>query len=211
MAANFPPELDHLVYGGPDLLATVAHVAELTGLQAVPGGRHVGEGTANYLIALGGAAYLEIIGPDPLVQAPPGPRWFGLDDLDRPRLLTWALRPDDLDAAVVTAAAAGYDPGPVRAMSRRTDDGTDLFWRLTPDTVGRSGGGVPFLIDWGATAHPSSRTLPRVDLLALEAHHPFPHELAPALAALQVDLDVREGAAGLRARLSGPRGEVELS
>ena len=209
MDLTFPPELDHLVFAGPDLAEAVAAVTELTGVEAAPGGRHLGEGTANYLIALGGARYLEIIGPDPLAES--HPRWFGLDRLTEPRLITWAMRPADLDAAVATARSEGYEPGPVRAMSRRTEDGTELTWRLTPDTVATTGGTVPFLIDWGSTAHPTSRSLPELTLLALEASHSRPAEVAPALEALHAGLYVGEGAEGFRAVLAGPRGEVVLS
>lgn len=77
-------ELDHLVYAVPDLAAGVITFAEATGVTPVAGGSHPG-GTANYLVGLGPAAYLEIIGPDPAV---PGarPRAFGLETLTVPRL-----------------------------------------------------------------------------------------------------------------------------
>jgi hypothetical protein len=210
MSAAVPPLLDHLVFGGPDLAAAVAFVAELTGVEAAPGGRHLGNGTANHLIGLGGSAYLEIIGPDPLAGPPPGRRWFGLDDLTAPRLLTWAIRPSDLDATAASARSAGYDPGSVTAMSRHTDDGTDLTWRLTPDTVAETGGLVPFLIDWGTTSHPSTRPLPRLELMALDGTHPVPDQVRPALEALAADLRLSQGSPGLRAVLSGPLGEVVL-
>ena len=98
--------LDHLVLATPDLEATTTAVAERTGVTPVAGGRHVGVGTANTLLGLGDGAYLEIIGPDP--QAEPGhaPRPFRIDSLDRPRLVTWAVRPADLDATVATARRA---------------------------------------------------------------------------------------------------------
>jgi hypothetical protein len=202
--------LDHLVFGGPDLLAAVAFVAGLTGVTAIPGGRHLGEGTANYLIGLGPGSYLEIVGPDPVAGPPGAPRWFGLDLITGPRLLTWAVRSEDIDGAVASAKAAGYEPGPVRAMSRRTDDGADLSWRLTRDTVAATGGVVPFFIDWGSTAHPSSRQLPQLELVSLGAGHPSPEQVRPAIAAMGAELQVHRGPAGLQAQLSGPLGRITL-
>ncbi|MDH6486383.1 hypothetical protein M2157_002382 [Streptomyces sp. SAI-127] len=55
------------------------------------------------------------------------------------RLDHLVLATPDLDAAVATARARGYDPGEIRPMSRRTPDGTLLTWRLTDgDTQHRS-------------------------------------------------------------------------
>ena len=123
--------LDHLVYGTPDLAATTADLAA-AGLTLSPGGPHVGLGTRNALAALGDGAYLEVIGPDPEQPEPDGDRPFAVDRLIEPRLLTWAIRVDDLDVAVSTAIEIGYDPGPIAAMSRRRTDGVVLNWRLTP-------------------------------------------------------------------------------
>lgn len=210
MSSRTSPELDHLVFGGPDLAAAVARIAELTGVTAVPGGRHTDEGTANYLIGLGPGAYLEIVGPDPKAAEPAQPRWFGLDEVPEPRLLTWAVRSADLDAAVLSARAGGYDPGTARAMSRVATDGTRLQWRLTPDTVAEQAGVVPFLIDWGTTAHPSTRELPQLELLALSAAYPDADRVRAELSALGVQLAVVPGRPALRAVLAGPHGKVVL-
>ena len=42
--------------------------------------------------------YLEIIGPDPDQPQPVGGRWFGIDRLTAPRIVTWAIRTADIDA-----------------------------------------------------------------------------------------------------------------
>ncbi|MEV4107493.1 VOC family protein [Nonomuraea sp. NPDC049695] len=202
-------ELDHLVYAVPDLLAGVAAFAERTGVTPVAGGRHPG-GTANYLVGLGPTAYLEIIGPDP-AAAGPRPRAFGLEALTEPRLARWAVRPGDIDATVRQARERGYDPGDVQPLSRRTPAGTLLEWRLTRWNDVASINLVPFLIDWGTTAHPAASGLPQLGLASFTAVHPDPEALHRQLAALDAVLEVSKGQEpALEAVLDTPRGAVTL-
>jgi hypothetical protein len=206
--------LDHLVLAGPDLMAAVAWFAELTGVDPVPGGSHPGLGTANYLVALGDRtprAYLEIIGPDPEQPAPEQGRPFGIDELAAPRLVTWAVAVDDIDGAVARARDAGYDPGAVRSMSRRTAAGELLSWRLTASSLDGGDGLVPFLIHWGTTPHPTTRDLPSIELIEFGARHPEPDTVRPALRALGADLAVELGElAALTAVVAGVDGAVSI-
>ncbi|WP_436757706.1 VOC family protein [Streptosporangium sp. V21-05] len=200
--------LDHLVYATPDLYGTVRELAGLLGAEPVEGGRHVGLGTRNYLLGLGGRRYLEIIGPDPDQPDPGLARPFGLDLLPGPRLVTWAIHPDDLDAVVARARERGYEPGDVHPMSRRTPEGELLEWRLTSSPDDTGDGLVPFLIDWGSTAHPAERGLPVVELTSLTAFHPDPATVAGYLSALGTELEV---AAGDEPRLVAVIGGIRLS
>jgi len=200
--------LDHLVYATPDLYGTVRELAGLLGAEPVEGGRHVGLGTRNYLLGLGGRRYLEIIGPDPGRPDPGSARPFGLDLLPGPRLVTWAIHPADLDATVARARERGYEPGDVHPMSRRTPEGELLEWRLTSSPDDTGDGLVPFLIDWGSTAHPAERGLPVVELTSLTAFHPDPVTVAGYLAAVDAELEV---AAGDEPRLVAVIGGLRLS
>jgi len=99
-------EPDHLVLGAATLAQGIEHVAELTGIAPHVGGKHVAMGTHNALVRLGQRFYLEIIAIDPDGSKPGRPRWFDLDDpamqaqlAERPRLIHWAARTHDLDAA----------------------------------------------------------------------------------------------------------------
>ena len=206
-----PALLDHLVLATPDLAATVEDFARRTGVTPAPGGVHVGLGTRNRLVALGGASYLEIIGPDPEQAAYKGPRPFDVDLLTGPRTVTWAIAPPDLDAAVEAARSQGYDPGAVRAMSRRRPDGTLLEWRLTDGETAHPSGLVPFLIDWGATIHPSASGLPTTPLLALSASAPEPDEIRPLLTAVGTTLDLTTGPVGFSFTVDSPRGPVTFT
>lgn len=207
---TIPTRLDHLVLATPDLAATVADFTRRTGVAPAPGGAHVGFGTRNYLVSLGGTGYLEIIGPDPEQPEPRGPRPFEVDTLTEARTVTWAISPPDLDAAVAAARSRGYDPGTVRPMSRRRPDGTLLEWRLTDGETQHPSGLVPFLIDWGTTTHPSASGLPLTPLLELSATAPDPDEIRALLAALDTELTVTEGPVGLSFTVDTPLGPVRF-
>lgn len=185
--------IDHIVLATPDLLGEVENFTALTGVRPVRGGSHVGLGTANFLVGLGGSAYLEIVGPDPEQPEPDRPRPFGIDGLVEPTIVTWAIRSQDIDATVARARARGYDPGEPGGMSRRTADGELLSWRLTPAATNPRDGVVPFVIDWGATTHPTRRGLPVVTLAEFRAEHPEPAAVASRLDALDAGLPVGLG------------------
>ncbi len=202
--------MDHLVYAGPDLDALVAEFTHRTGVAPVLGGKHVGRGTRNHLVGLGGAAYLELIGPDdPSVT--PLPDVFGIDRLTAPRLAAWVVRPDDLDGTVRRAREQGYDPGDIAPLSRRTPDGHLLEWRLTPNRGDRLDGLAPALIDWQDARHPTAGGLPQVGLVSLAGRHPDPPAVRRALAALDVALDVTVGPPALQAVLDTPLGMITIS
>ncbi|MET9830236.1 VOC family protein [Streptomyces sp. NPDC006385] len=203
-----PALLDHLVLATPDLAATVADFTRRTGVTPAPGGVHVGLGTRNHLVSLGGISYLEIIGPDPERSAPGQPRPFDVDGVTTARTVTWAISPPDLDAAIEHARALGYDPGSAQAMSRRRPDGTLLEWRLTDGDDAHPSGLVPFLIDWGASVHPTATDLPTTPLLSLTASAPDPDEIRPLLAALGTDLDLTRGPVGISFTVDTPLGPV---
>ena len=231
--------LDHLVYATLDLDASVKELADLLGTDPVPGGAHPGWGTRNALIGLGIGAYLEVIGPDPRQRHPERSRPFLIDDLTDARLVTWAYRHPDpqamrdtLDLALRnTPGGQGARLGPVRSMSRTRPDGHTLHWRLSDPMALPVGGVVPFVIDWGATPHPSTTLPHECRLLELVVSHPAPATLRPVLDALRPVLDatrplldepdgeisivsdiscVAAPETGIRARIQTPNGEIEL-
>lgn len=201
--------VDHLVYGVPDLGAGVAELADLLGVLAAPGGKHVGRGTHNALLGLGGASYLEIIALDPEQPAARSPL-FALGEMRLPRLVAWACAVAGIGERVERARRRGYDPGAGEAMSRARQDGAVLRWLLTPPPP-PSRLVVPFLIDWGDTPHPSRAAPAGIRLAGLWAEEPEPRPSRAALAALDIDLRVDPGVEpALVAALETPRGRVVL-
>jgi hypothetical protein len=210
-APESPPALDHLVWVVADLAQAVDDLEQRIGVRATPGGRHPAWGTANALLALGGERYLEVIGPDPEAPEFRGERPFGIDALEHPRLATWAARTSDLDEMVARGRRVGIEWGTTLAGSRRRDDGTVLEWRLTDPIAPRENGTIPFLIDWGASAHPAATAPAGVELVTFAIEHPRAEDLAARLAALGLaTLTRRSGAPAILATLRGPRGLVTL-
>jgi hypothetical protein len=204
--------LDHLVYAVRDLPAGIDYIERLAGVLATAGGKHASGGTHNALLSLGSGSYLEIIAPDPEQPAPAEPRPFGIDSLREPRLVTWAVRVDNLDSRIEAARGAGYDPGAAIAMSRRTPEGGELRWRLTLPKVRAGDGLVPFMIEWEPGEPPSECAPAGATLVELQGEHPHPDAVLPLLHAMGVRLTLTEAARpALIATIEGPNGTVLLS
>jgi catechol 2,3-dioxygenase-like lactoylglutathione lyase family enzyme len=202
--------IDHLVFAAPDLDEAVALIEERLGVRAAPGGKHVGRGTHNALLSFGGGAYLEIIAPDPEQGEVSIPLPFGLEEKGAPRLATWAAKAPDIERRFEAARAAGYE-GQLLEMSRELPDGTALHWSLAfpPAAIGH--GVAPFLIRWEPGPHPSETSPGGCELLELRGDHPDPESLRTLLAAMGVDIALRQAAApALIATVRCPNGVVEL-
>ncbi len=206
------PVLDHLLWGCPDLEEGMAAMQALTGVAPAIGGSHPGYGTRNALMSLGRNVYLEILGPDPKQKGATSPRLDQVKGLARPGLISFALRGADLAGVQARAKAAGLQPGDINARSRKEPDGGVVRWRGIAIAGHDFGAALPFCIDWMDTPHPSTRTPPGAQLLALAVSHPQADRLNTLFTACGFDLPrVTAGAFGLKARLATPKGIVELT
>jgi hypothetical protein len=202
-----PAGIDHLVFAAPTLEVGIREVEVRLGVRPVPGGRHPAFGTHNALLALGPEVYLEVIAPDPGLPRPPRGVGFRAAAVDRPRLVTWALRTDDIRAS---AEAAGL--GDVGAGERELKDGSMLRWRLSDPYAERCDGLIPFLIDWAGSPHPAASVPCGGRLVGFRLRHPAPQAVRARLNRLELDLAVTEAAEpGLAAVIDCPAGRVELS
>lgn len=206
--------IDHLVLATPDVAATAAQVRADWGIEVVAGGSHTGRGTRNELTGLGGASYLEIVGPDDGQPDPPFPRPFGVDGLTAPALVAWCARPTRSLADVVAAIAAlGVDVGEIAEMSRQRPDGVELQWQLTFPMLGAPHvGTLPFLIDWLDSPHPTESLPHEASLTFLHLTHPDADLLRAVLAEVGTSdvVTVESGEAELHADLWTPRGVVRI-
>jgi hypothetical protein len=153
--------------------------------------------------------YLEVLGPDPALSEPAG---FGaaIAAEPAPRLASWAVRTDDIDAVCAALTAAGW-PTTANAMTRARPDGMTLQWRLAM-LPGRAFADLwPFVIDWGPSRHPSDDASSACRLSSLRVFDPDPTELRRVVALLDVEgVAVEEGPPMVRARLDTPKGSIAL-
>lgn len=203
--------IDHLVYATPDLDASIDELEKQLGVRAEIGGQHPGLGTRNALLSLGPRMYLEIVGPDPLQTAHKARRWFGIDSLTKPQLVTWAAVTDDLSLMRERAHRNGIKLGEIEVGKRVRPDGQLLSWRITSPFTVIENGLVPFFIDWATSAHPSEHSPQGLSLVSLRARHPKPARLKRIYKSLGLDITVRRNdTASLTALIDGPNGRVRL-
>lgn len=211
MDESLARSIDHILYATPHLDATLDDLEQLLGVRARIGGQHLGRGTRNALVALGGDRYLEIVGPDPAQPAPASPRWFEIDRMTAPRVVAWVAKSAALEATWKDADSRGVRLGAIAEGSRLRSDGLPLTWRFTDPTTVIADGIVPFYIDWGASPHPSRDAASGCTLIDFRAEHPTPDRVSRLLSALHIVLDIRTGPRpALIATIDGPQGRVEL-
>ena len=204
-------KVDHLILAAPDLEASIEYIANLLGIQATIGGSHIGWGTRNALLALGPAAYLEIIAPDPAQTSYRQPRIFGIDDLAAPRLVTWAAKTDNLEAIAGKELGGELKLGEAISASRKKPDGSELTWQFSDPFTGLAEGLVPFFINWGESLHPSAQAAAGATLVGFRAEHPTPEDVRGLLTQLDLSLPVSAGSeTALVATINCPKGTVEL-
>ncbi len=147
--------LDHVVLVCANLEEGAQWLEEKLGVPLAPGGQHLGFGTHNRLLQLGGGAYLELIAPDPTQPGVSRPRPFELDQFcpKMPTLVHFVANTSNLDEALIHLF---YVPGVATTMTRG-----DLSWKISVAQDGKlqRSGTWPTVIEWPANVHPS-KTLP---------------------------------------------------
>lgn len=204
--------VDHLVLSTPDLDEGIGYIEHLLGTEVVPGGRHPDYGTSNALVSLGEHMYLEIVGPDPQRSTARMPVLFRINQVNEPRLVTWAAKGPKLADTVASARTAGIDLGEISGGARLRPDGTTLRWRLTDPYTDRMAGIIPFFIDWGDTTHPAATLPAQCELLTVNLDHPDAEKAERGLRAVGVITQVvTSDTARIRATIRTPDGIIELT
>jgi hypothetical protein len=135
--------LDHVVVATANFDESARTFRERFGLEAHPGGRHPGWGTANWIVPLG-SAYIELVGvDDPILAATSA---FGRRVVESNAgdggPIGWCIRPNDFEATV-RRLGLRTEPG-----SRITPDGHILEWRVAAVDMAMANPALPFFIAW---------------------------------------------------------------
>jgi hypothetical protein len=143
--------IDHVIIAVNDPASWAARLRARAGLTAVPGGRHVGKGTGNWIVPLGDT-YLELMTVVDEAEARSSAlgRWVIDQTRYGDRLAAVCLRTDAIDEV---AARLGRTP---ESMARRTKDDVELRWRLVGLDAALSDEQLPFFIQWDSESeqHP---------------------------------------------------------
>ncbi|MGC2239278.1 MAG: VOC family protein [Acidimicrobiia bacterium] len=135
--------IDHVIICVPDLDEAAERYRDRHGLDSVPGGRHVGLGTANRIVPLG-SNYVELLSVVDETEAMGNMfgRWAIGTIHDNPwRPAALCLRTELIEGV------AGPHELEIQEMSRARPDGTLLSWRMAGlhEALVRN---VPFFIQW---------------------------------------------------------------
>ena len=201
---------DHLIVGVPDLIDGCATITRYLGVEPAIGGEHPHLGTANALLSLGGARYLEILGPRPGHQAVL-PVAAAVAGQTAPDILTFAMSSQSLVAVAAVAGALGLVAGAPSPGSRVTPEGDVLQWSSLDLESAIYRGLVPFFIDWQDSAHPGLTSPPGAGLESLVVAHPEPAGLQAIYDGLGIEIPVRYGnRSAILARIRAGEKVIEL-
>lgn len=199
-----------MILGVSDLAAGIEFVEQRTGIRAALGGVHPGRGTQNALLSLGTRCYLEILAPDPQQLAL---TWFrGLPELREPRLIGWMAHVHDVESFAERLRASGIACDGPHESSRVRPDGRALRWKLLRLSNNQQNL-MPIFIEWSAVSpHPAEDSPPGLQLVSFGAASPKPEQIQADARRMFLDLTVwSSDEPQLRARIAGPRGELDLN
>lgn len=206
-------EIDHFMYAGRDLDTLSADFQRLSGIAPEAGGSHPTLGTRNSLAGTDSAIYLELIAPDPALDAT-GDLRAAFENLTRHQLYRVILRCDQADfPALAQAYEAEGIAAPVHDLQRRTPDGDTLRWKLMIPEPNPLGLFAPYFIDWLDTPHPSGRLADHgCTVIGSEAGHPDYARVQRLWQRLGVPIPLRAADHPyLRVLLQTPQGEIALT
>lgn len=148
-------EVDHVIYAVRDLDDATRWFTDTFGLPVVGGGRHVGLGTKNVILAVGNGQYVELMAIEDAAVEHPLPRVLSSWLIDGDGPVAVCLRPDDFDGVARRLVLQ-----PVNG-ERIAADGTRLHWRMAGLEAALGPQRLPFFIDWlGRRANPELEDTP---------------------------------------------------
>ena len=203
--------IDHLVYAVPDLEKAIINFEKNTGIAPVYGGRHIERGTHNALVRIGKRSYLEFLAIDKSNTNVKAPYWMGLDHIHFPKLTHWAFATTDFEKGLEILSS--IDPqlaSPIKGR-RTLQNGVTLEWKMTSPVPNRHIEVLPFMIDWGQSAHPVESLPNECQLIHFSANHPNPALLSPFFEQIGFRMEIQKWRTiTLKAVLQTPKGSIAI-
>lgn len=153
--------------------------------------------------------YLEIIAIDPDNHDVQQDRWMGIDLLESPKLIRWAIKSDNLQNDQTILRKYNSEMGEIQPGSRQTASGELLQWELiiplsTPEVEV-----IPFVLDWSQSEMHPTEVLESTPfkLNKIQLTHPEPEKISQFLNELDVEAELVKGIAPtIHAQLQGANG-----
>jgi hypothetical protein len=200
---------DHFVWYCSNLSQGERYFASKMDCGSAYGGVHPGEGTANHLMSLSDATYVEILGRDPAQQesslAPEVQALVGHG------IYHWAIGGVDIAETRARALAAGLASSELVAGGRRLPNGNWLGWKCFGIHKNEFGALVPFFIDWMDSEHPAKAAPRGGHLQSIEVYSPRAKRLRDLYEVLGIHIPVHEAeVSGLSVTLMSTKGPTVL-
>lgn len=187
----------------------IEYFEEKLGVAPIFGGYHQTQGTKNALLNLSDECYLEVIAVDHDNKEVQQDRWMGIDLLESPKLIRWAIKSDNLQNDQHTLRKYNSEMGMIRPGSRQIAAGGLLKWELIMPLSTPEVEVVPFVLDWGQSDMHPTEALPPTSfkLNKIQLTHPEPGQVSQLLQELEVEAEVvKNDIAAIHAELHGPDG-----
>lgn len=138
------PRLDHFVFVVKDLQRAASRF-ESMGFSVTEAGRHVSQGSANKLIGLPDATYLELFSFDRPEVAPNDHAMLPLFEVGQGLAIYWLCVPD-LASEIARWSEVGVQYGMIQQFSRTKLDGSNVTFKISTPSC-RASRCYPFLIE----------------------------------------------------------------
>lgn len=161
------------------------------------------------MLNLSNECYLEVIAIDPDNYEVTQDRWMGIDLLNGPKLIRWAIKSSNLLSDQLILRKYHSTMGEILPGSRQTASGELLKWELIMPLSAPEVEVIPFVLDWGQSEmHPTEVLSPSgFKLDSIQLTHPEPETVTSVLDALNIEVDIVAGViAKINAVLKGPNG-----
>jgi len=209
----FGRDIDHLVYAVPNLDKAIDSLEQALGVRPKIGGQHLGKGTRNALLHLGGRCYLELLAADHDNADVAQPRWMGIDAITKATMTRWAISSHDLAADSLVLKRYNHSMGHISTGQRQLSNGELLKWQMIMPLALPTIEPVPFMIDWSSsTSHPTDSLdqLCRLERFELQISNNEP-AIYTCLQELFPDCALTNGKQNkLVAVISGPKGTIHI-